>query len=275
MKAIPVSLILIGMGLWGCQTSNAPSVNEDSESAHGDNMIVWYKLLPRDRMSRRVVPPGGTLIPILKIDGSYYTVCRGIEIPLKECPEGLQWALTPSSMSETTIGFHGPSETCSIRIVDRQRANFDDFYLPDEMPALPMTRVDRPADLPDATAPPPQTLDDFLGWYEPAWLPWVRWEIRKDGQRYWAVEQQYQVVEQPAGWKGRGEPYELIPLPDELGFTGRPGRNPHRFAYNDVRKCFELVLLNSGARMPLARVTPSSGSDAGLPSMMIGIPAWH
>ncbi len=269
MKGIAAGLILLGTSLSGCQEATTRSADDSLRFVNVYDMELWYKMPPVERVSYRE-----TLIPILKIDGTYYTVCRGFEIPLKESPEGLQWALTPSSMSETTIRFHGPSLPCSIRIVDRQRANFEDFYHPDEMPPIPMTRVDRPPGLLDATARPPRTLDDFLGLFQPIWFPWVRWEIRKDGERYWEVEQNLDPPEPSGAWTTRGRPYQLTPLSDQLGFTGFPGA-PHRLTYNEALKRFELVGVDSGIRMPLARVAPLPVTDAPLPPLPIGIPAWH
>lgn len=271
MKAVAAGLILLGISLSGCQKSTAPSAGKPAEPVSVYEMEVWYKMPPVERVSDR-----DTLIPILKIDETYYTACRGFEIPLKESPEGLQWALTPSSMSETTIGFFGPSLPCSIRIVDRQRANFDDFYQPDEMPPITMTRVDRPSGLLDATARPPRTLDDFLGFYQPVWFPWVRIEIRKDGGRYWTVEHNPDSLEPPRVWKTRGEPDELTPLPDKLGFSSSSGGgDPRRLTYNEALKRFELVKTYPEIRIPLAKVAPSPGTDAALPPLPIGIPAWH
>lgn len=270
MRGTVTCLIFIGVGLSGCQTSTPPSAKEYSESINGDDMSVWYILPPVKRITH-----SDTLIPILKIDGTYYTVCRGFEIPLKECPEGLQWGLTPSSMSETTIGFHGPSDVCTIRIVDRLRAGLDDFYLPDEMPPIRMTRTDKPSGLLDATAQRPRTIDDFLGLYQPVWFPGIRWEIRKEKQRYVAVDQEL-TSPQSGAWKIHGEPYELALLSDRRGFTTNPSeKDPVNLTYNDALKRFELIKTKSGIRMPLARVSPSSGSANVMPPIPIGIPAWH
>jgi hypothetical protein len=269
MKVIAAWLILMGINLSGCATSATTPADEPSEPVSTYDMELWYKMPPVERVSHRE-----TLIPILKMDGTYYTVCRGLEIPLKETTEGLQWALTPSSMSETTIGFRGPSLPCPIRIVDRMRASQDDFYLPDEMPPIPMMRVDRPSGLLDATARRPGTLNDFLGFYQPVWFPWVRWEIRKDGEQYWEVEQNLDPPEPSGRWTTRGKPHELTPLSERLGLTGFPGA-PHRLTYNEALKRFELVKVDSGIRMPLAKVAPSPATDAPLPPLPIGIPAWH
>jgi len=269
MKRIAAGLVLLGMGLSGCHGPAASSTGKASAPMRGYDMVLWYKIPPVERVSSRE-----TLIPILRIGGTYYTVCRGIEIPLKKCPDGLQWALTPSSMSDTVIGFHGPSQPCSIRIVDRQRASFDDHYLPDKMPPIPMTKVDRPSGLPTPTARRPRTLDDFVGFYQPVWFPWVRWEVRQEGGRYWAVEHDADLSQPAVVWKARGTPYGLARLSNELGFTSFPG-DPYKLGYNETMKCFELVRMDSGIRMPLAKVSPSPQNDVVLPPLPIGVPAWH
>ena len=100
-------------------------------------------------------------------------------------------------------------------------------------------------------------------------------EIRKDGGRYWTVEHNLDSPEPPLVWKARGEPRELTPLSDGLGFEIGSRKNPKPFTYNETLKRFEIILKNSGARMPLARVSPSSETDTALPPLPIGIPAWH
>jgi hypothetical protein len=183
------------------QTASRPAPAPSQDEGH-DAMVGWYKLLPRDEMTRRVIPDTGVLIPIFKLEGVYYTALRGVEAPLKECPGGLEWALK-TSLAGTTIRYHAASGTCSIRIVDSQRATFDGSYHQDEMPFVPLTRVEKPSGLLDATAPPPQTLDDFLGTYQPIWLPWIRMEIRKEGNRYLSVTQQLDPPEPPGQWSKR------------------------------------------------------------------------
>ncbi len=272
-KTIAAWLILVGISLSGCQKTCAPAAPESAKATDGDDVVVWYKMPPVDRVSRR-----DFLIPILRIDGAYYTVCQGFEIPLKEVPEGLQWALTPSSMSDTTIGFFGPSEMCFIRIVDRQRESFDDFYVADKVQPARMTRVERPAGLLDATARRPQTLDDFLGFYQPLWLPWARMEVRKDGPRYWITSQSLDPPEPSGTWTARDQPREITPLADRLGFSTHFGGGPKEIfnlTYNDARRRFELIKMDYGIVTPLARVSPSPGSEATLPPLPIGIPAWH
>jgi hypothetical protein len=252
------------------KTDTADAVLSEGEDI--DPVVGWYRLPRRNLQTRRVIPGQATLIPILKIDGTYYSVCRGFEVPFKECPEGLEWALTPSSMVGTTIGFCRPSGPCYIRIVDAQRQTFEESYTSVERQAI--TRVDKPSGLLEATARRPRSIDDFLGIYQPVWFPWYRLEIRKDGERYLLVEQEFRGFEPPVVWQTRGEPRELTPLPDRLGFTGFGGKQPHRLAYSEALNRFEFVRTDTGARMPLARVSPSSEEDA-IPPMPIGIPAWH
>ncbi len=236
-----------------------------------DVMIGWYKLLDTRREGVRY---RNALIPIFKIEGAYYTVCRGTEAPLKECPDGLEWALKESSLVGTTIRYDNSSNTCSIRIVDSARQ--DEAYVAKEAPFVPMTRIEKPSGLLDATAPRPQTLDDFLGFYQPIWLPWIRMELRKDGGRYLMADQRLDLLDPQGEWKTGGKPRELTPLPDKLGFRSDPGaKDPQPFTYNEALMRFEIVLRNSELRMPLAKVAPSAKVDAALPVMPIGIPAWH
>jgi len=104
MRRAATSLILIALTLIG--SGNA--LSEQSAGAR-DHLCGWYKLTA-----------GNRLIPVFKIDGTYYTVMSrgGIEIPLKECPDGLEWPRTPpSSMAGTKIGFNEGSNLESTRTV--------------------------------------------------------------------------------------------------------------------------------------------------------------
>ena len=74
----------------------------------------------------------------------------GIEIPLQECPEGLEWALVPSSMVGTKIGFSHESNEVYIRIVDSVREQVEQSFVSGEKRL--MTRVGKPSWLLDATA---------------------------------------------------------------------------------------------------------------------------
>lgn len=235
-----------------------------------DYLVGWYKVTTKD-----------TIIPVFKQDGTYYSVCRGVEVPLKECPEGLEWALAPSSMVGTKIGWDAAAKSPYLAVMDSQASNFtDDRYGVGEKE--PLTRLDKPLALLDPKTRRPRTNDDFLGWYQPVWFSWVRIEIRKSGDRYFSQEHEFSGPE-PGSWKSRVEPRELKPLSDQTGFTGFDRRNRHRLVYNEHLNRYELVntieATNSFViRMPLARVpapAPPKGGRAPSPMMKIGIPSWH
>lgn len=95
-KMVGVALLIV---LPGCVKPGA-----QSQTGPRDHLVGWFNLSGCDEQNQ-VVSGHGTLIPVFKRDGTYYSVCRGGEVPLKECPEGLEWALTPSSMAGTKIGF--------------------------------------------------------------------------------------------------------------------------------------------------------------------------
>jgi hypothetical protein len=218
-----------------------------------------------------------TLIPVFKRDGTYYSVCRGFEVPLKQSPEGLEWALSGSSMVGTTIGFDEASSSYYIAIFDSQLSNFSDGNggIGEKEP---VTRIDRPSGLLDPTAPAPRTNDDFLGWYQPVWFPWGRWEIRKEGEKYLLAEEELEGNRASLVWKSLGEPSERTPLPERLGFAF-DSRGKLSLTYNDDLKRFELTRPKSpGIRMPLARIpappTPQGGPVPEL-RVQIGIPTWH
>lgn len=232
-------------------------------AASSDHLIGWYGVRDSDAM-----------IPVFKTDGTYYSVCRGFEVPFTESPEGLAWAPTPSSMVGTTVGFDQAASAYYIIIEDQGLASNYQRYISGEK--RPMTRIDKPRGLLDATASPPRTNDDFLGLYRAVWLPWMRLGIRRDGETYQCVAQVYR---EPGLWKTEEEPRELAPLADGLGFTGFDRRNRHNLTYNDSLKRFELTNKTTSPviRMPLARVLPPTvvGDDAPVLPMEIGIPSWH
>jgi hypothetical protein len=260
-------LILIAIGLTGCHKAAKSPAGEPSKSAKGSIVVEWFKMPPVPKVTQQ-----DTLIPILRIGGTYLTTSRGMEIPLVKTAEGLKWGLAPSPLSDTIIGYFGPSYPCSIHIVDRTRANFDPSYNPDTVPPVLMTKVDKPAGLLDAKAPRPRKLDDFLGFYHPIWFPWVHMEIRKDGGRYWSVERSLASPKPPLQWAAQGRPQMITPMTDGLGFIGFPG-GPSSLIYNEAQKRFELVRMDNGVKMPLAKV--SGKKDVPLPALPIGIPAWN
>lgn len=249
------------------QMKEANSKNEDTQPSSKnteakDPFVGWYLM------------PGDTVIPILKTDGTYYSVCRGFEIPFKQCDAGLEWDMKPSSMVGTTIGFNLPSNAYYISIVDQQTANFVESYVPGVKQV--MTKIDKPSWLLDAAVPPPKTNDDFLGCYQPTWFPYVRFELRKDGEKYFVAEQE---LHDEGSWNTRVEPRELTPLTDRLGF-GYGSKGKENITYNESLKRFELTMGTLPIRMPLSRVPSSSRAvavDAPVDprTMIIGIPTWH
>jgi hypothetical protein len=258
-------LALLAIALAGCAN---PQTHPQTGSR--DHLLGWFKLSKNN-----------TLIPVFKRAGTYYSICRGAEIPLKECPEGLEWAVSPSSMTGTKIGWDAASQTPYLAVVDAQASNFTDGrYGVGEKE--PMTRINKPPDLLDAKAPRPRTRNDLLGWYQPVWLPWVKIGIRIDGDRFVSQDQVFHGPE-PGSWKTSAETRDLTPLPDQLGFTGFERHGGPRLVYNGALKRFELVMTDpkrrpSEIRMPLARLPASSSPErdgSPPPAARIGIPSWH
>jgi hypothetical protein len=270
-RAKTLLLAAVGAILAGCASPPGGS---------RDHLVGWFDVLERDE-NKKVIPGQGRLIPVFKRSGAYYSVCRGFECPLKECPEGLAWAVTPSSMTGTKIGWDAASKTAYLAVLDSQASNFTDgrYGVGEKQP---LTRVEKPSGLLDAKASRPRSRDDFLGWFQPIWLPWVKIGVRKDGDRYVSQDRVFHGPE-PGSWKTSAETHELTPLPDQLGFTGFERGGGPRIVYNGALKRFELVMSDSKRstpeiRMPLARVpAPASPEREGspAPAARIGIPAWH
>ena len=145
-----------------------------------------------------------------------------------------------------------------------------------------MTRIRKPSGLLNAIDRRPRSNEDFLGWYQPTWFPWLKIEIQKNGDRYFSREQEYH--DYPGVWYTPAEPLSLTPLPGQLGFIcNQNNRGSDRLVYNEGLKRFEIVIERaemtpSIVRMPLARIpTPSSTGDdrAPAPTVLIGIPSWN
>jgi hypothetical protein len=240
----------------------------EAASLSRDYLLGWYKMNGEE-----------TLIPVFKVKGTYYSVCRGFETPLKVCPEGLEWGITPSSMTGTKIGFDIASSAYYIAVIDDQLSNNSDgrYGIGEKQY---MTKIKKPKELLIAKSRRPRTLNDFVGWYQPVWFPWVRIEIRKNGDKYIAVEQEQR---NPGKWEVGDEPRVLTPLQDKVGLTGFDKGNNHNLIYNKTMNRFELVNEDSKLqpeiiRMPLARIPQPSLVEkiTGLtPIVRIGIPSWH
>jgi hypothetical protein len=276
-----LAIVALQLTLAGCAKTA-----ERSQTGNRDHLLGWFKLPERDE-KKQIISGHDTLIPVFKRDGTYYSVCRGGEVPLKECPEGLEWVLTPGSMTGTKIGWDAPSGTYYLAVMDSLASNFTDSrYGVGEKE--PMTRINGPKGLLNTKARRPRTNDDFVGWYLPLWFPVVRIQIRRDADRYVSQEQEFSGPE-PGSWKAHAKPLELTTLPDQLGFTGFERDDNIRLVYNDtlkrfeIMKRFEIVLAGKETnlfvvRMTLARVpAPASpkGGSAPSPMVKIGIPAWN
>lgn len=268
-------LCLVGSVLTGCVSPPG-----HPQGGNRDHLLGWFKLPGRNE-HKEVISGHDTLIPVFKRSGAYYSVCRGAEVLLQACPEGLEWAVTPSSMTGTKIGWDAVSKTAYLAVLDSQASNFTDgrYGVGDKQP---LTRVNKPSGLLDAKARSPRTRDDFLGWFQPAWFPWVKIEVRKDGSRYVSQEWEFHGPE-PGSWQTSAETRPLTQLPDQLGFTGFERGGGPRLVYNGALKRFELVMTDPKRstpeiRMPLARVPAlaSSGRQVLPPTAArIGIPSWH
>ncbi|MHC4175290.1 MAG: hypothetical protein ACYS9C_10105 [Planctomycetota bacterium] len=269
MKELATLLILIALGVLGCG-----SLTEQSAGPR-DHLVGWYKLPNRHYRTREVIPGPGTLIPVFKADGNYYSVCHGFEAPLKECPEGLEWALAPSSMAGTKIGFDEEANEYYIIIEDAKAQYEGDWSTSGEKQY--MTRVERPSWLLDATAEPPRTNDDFIGSYKPVWFP-IPLEIRKEGKEYLLL--QSQEADEPGVWKNQIEVQGFTPIADRLGLMSRRKDKYTTITYNKSLKRFELMEQRSKRRpevirIPLARVSPHPERAAITPLMIMGIPSWN
>lgn len=269
-----VSLMLIALPLI------APDSALTGEFAGArDRLCGWYKLTTDNR-----------LIPVFKIEATYYTVISrgGFEVPLKECSDGLEWPSTlPSSMVGTRIGFDEESKAVYIRIVDQNREYQDPSFTSGQKQS--MTAIGKPSWLRDATAQPARTYDDFVGWYEAVWCPYVRGQVRREGEKYLLAVELLQTDGEKNSWVPQMQ-NELSPLPDRLGFAMQLEHEEDleqedvaaRLVYSRTRRRFELQLSSAATKphvslMPLARIpSPSPEQDAAsLPPMKIGIPSWN
>lgn len=249
-------LIVLVCILAGCQ-----SVEPVGYDDRDDPLTGWFQLKEQPTSA-------GTLIPVLKIDGTYYSVCRGFEVPLKQTPGGLTWALDPSSMIGTTIR-RDPDGSCYIIIRDTWSENFtSESKYPHHTGPRPLTRIDRPSSLPVSTAPPPRGLDDFIGCYAVLWTPYYRITIHKEDEKYFAAAV---ILREKDKWVPDKDVVELVPFVDGMGFDNFDKR--HSIEYNENLKRFEIVKdTTPQIRMPLVRIDPAEPLAELIP---IGIPSWH
>jgi hypothetical protein len=253
--------------VWIAIVASECSVLAERSGENRDHLLGWYRLENRE-----------VIIPVFKVEGDYYTVCRGAEIPLKPCPEGLEWERTGTKI----IFDKESSHPYYISIYDENMAQQGGGGWGTGKKRQ-LTKVDKPLWLPNPTARGPRSMDDFLGRYVYAlWSPRLGVEIRKDDGKYIAT---CQLMEEPGQWKPTGDPHEieLAPLPDRLGFTLLDPDTDIHLIYNTARERFELVAKDENTppaivRIPLARVVPETSSESRADpttTMVIGIPNWH
>lgn len=261
----PVLLSLLGLLTLvgaGCR-----SAERETQRDARDNLLGWFQCVAGDRV-----------VPVFKREGNYYSVCHGFEVPLTECADGLTWALQPSSMTGTTIGWNSTNGTPYLAVFDSQASNFTDgrYGVGDKED---LRRIEQPPTLHKARAQRPRRNEDFVGSFEAVWQPGVWIEIYREHGRYF----ERALVLRAQNWERMGEPRELTPLPDQLGFTGFERNNRQRLIYNAALKRFEIVLPGDAKRrevlrMPLARASDRSGNEAAAVNsarMTIGIPSWR
>lgn len=263
MKKSALILILLALSTTGCRVAPA-----EQSVGERDYLIGWYKLPDRTHSTHKVIPGPGTLIPVFKRGGVYYSTCRGVEVPLKVCPDGLEWGWTPSSMVGTKIGLDNEvsRKPPYIMIVDR-RAN-DDSYSGDKQY---MTKSEKPACVRDPTIKAPRTCDEMLGFYEPVYFSVFRFILSKNGNQYWGQGE----LAKKDGWEQmQKEPLKITPLSDKLGFSF--GKDKAMIVFNPELKRIEYVNPD-GVTMPLVRVKqPFLKCMEAKPTLVeIGIPSWN
>lgn len=240
-----------------------------------DSLIGWHELPNRHFQTREVLPGPGTLIPVFKVDGAYYSIARGFEVPLKPCAEGLEIWPARHGMKASIIGFDEKEGRVYIIINDYMSSCMIEWWVADEKRFL--EKAEAPSWLPDSIeAKAPETNDGFIGFYQPVWYP-IRIEVKKDGGKY--LTNDYGLDSQCL-WKPRHPFDEIAPLPEGLGFSLGKGNEKARLIYNESRRRYEITLGDASclARMPLERIpsldapwkplySPKSGG--------VGIPVWH
>ena len=274
-KRVPVMVVaMLGLAILGCTRPGGSY----RDTFRGD-YCGWFKLPARNER-KQIIPGDDALIPVFQRDGTYYSVCRGFEIPFKACPEGLECAWTPSGMRGTKIGWDNASKAYYLAVVDIQASRYSDGRYGNGEKEM-LTRTGKPSGLLPAKARHPRSNDDFLGAYQLVWFPQVRIEVRKNGQRYFSQELEF-CGPSPGTWKASAELTKILPLPDQPGFCFELDRNI-QLVYEENLKRFELVverkeMTPSTIHAPLARVPAHSWSGDGSgssPMLKIGIPAWH
>ena len=263
MNNVKFVSLVICVALTGCS-----SVSSYQPSWPRDNLVGWYNLPARNAPTGQVAAGSGTLIPVFKRGGQYYSVCRGAEVLLKPSPRGLEWGIEKSSMKGTMIG-QDPDTKLPYIIIEDRNAQAD--YSIGEKQRL--TPVSKPTGLLGADAKSPAANDDFMGCYIPIWLPTFRWVVSKDGDRY---QLEGQIADGKTWKTQKSESVELVPLGDQLGFSFN-GKKEAYLVFSREAGRYECTFGDGSARMPLAKVSQTVPVGTGVltPPVNIGIPAWH
>ena len=263
MNKVKFLSLVFCVALTGCRSGSSYQ-----PSWPRDNLVGWYNLPTRNAHAGQILASSGTLIPVFKRGGKYYSVCRGAEVLLKPSPSGLEWGIEKSSMKGTMIGQDPATKIPYIIIEDRNAQG--DFAIGEKQFLTP---ISKPAGLLGADAKSPTTNDDFIGCYIPIWLPSFRWVVSRNGDRY---QLEGQVAEGKT-WKiQKSESAELVPLGDQLGFSFN-GKKEAYLVFSREAGRYECSFGAGSARMPLAKVSSSVPVGTGIltPPVNIGIPAWH
>lgn len=250
------------------QPADAPATRPADDASH-DHFIGWYRLPRRAQGSLEVIEKGPprAFIPILKRNGTYYSVCRFFEMPMKAIPGGLEWDLKPSSMVGTKITYDPQTKQYTFKVNDSAAQGHDG-----EVSGLlePVEKVDAPLTVLDPTTTAPAKNDDFVGWYQAVWEPAIRYHITRQGDKFMA---EGQIV----GMDDRNRPaFEIQPLTDALGFK-MDSRGESQLIYNTQRQRYEISSPKAGISMPLKRTDAEPSKD--LPKLRdqvpVGIPSWN
>lgn len=249
MNAARSFVIVAVVVLAGCGTTSDKSVGSR------DHLVGWYKAAsPSSERQNHSL-----LIPVLKRDGTYYTTIRGFEVPMRVCPEGLEWSERTQSQW-LLIGYNSESNSYYGRVTSR--SPYRDYSQPGREQEgkhdLQLVKVDKPEWVLDQPPPPPKANDDFVGCFQATYFAPYWMQIRKDGNKYLCA---FHDFGRPAEWQ------ELTPRTNELGFT-------HSIFYNKTLKRFEIAGEEGTAiiRVPFSRIPPPSPEASSGAQRWVGYP---
>jgi hypothetical protein len=268
-KVFIICVVVAAVAVAGCRTT----------TDNRDYMLGWYSMPSRHPGTREVIPDHPSIIiPIFKVYGEYHSsMFIGMEVPLEPCPEGL--AVSEGfGLDGTKIKYDEETSEVCISVCQPVLEFIIHNYVKGETNVL--TRIDRPSWIMDATAIPPSSNDEFIGWYQSALSPWVGFEVRKVaettelsvyafGDEKWSPLQKGCVVGPHAG---------------RLGFFLPLGKEHHleeqSIIYNKHLKRYEMnVIVKKSSRVirtPLVKTDkltpPLSEDNTTVPMVQMGIP---